>query len=108
MHAREFRHWPQHLFDRASYAQRIPGGRTKYAFRVQEIGRANGTCVHGVSANHSIGASDLQGRVLNDRKLYSNVEPVFDGPDPRSEERRVGKECVRTWRSRWSRVHKKK
>src|SRR3546814_14425380 len=28
--------------------------------------------------------------------------------DPRPEERRVGKECVRTIRSRWSRYHKKK
>src|SRR3546814_13244249 len=27
---------------------------------------------------------------------------------PRSEERRVGKECVSTCRSRWSRYHKKK
>src|SRR3546814_19799148 len=28
--------------------------------------------------------------------------------DPRSEERRVGKECVSTCRSRWSQAHKKK
>src|SRR3546814_18428459 len=26
----------------------------------------------------------------------------------RSEERRVGKQCVRTWRTRWSPVHEKK
>src|SRR3546814_17055931 len=28
--------------------------------------------------------------------------------DGRSDERRVGKECVRTWRSRWSQKHEKK
>src|SRR3546814_14583183 len=28
-------------------------------------------------------------------------------PDRRSEERRVGKECVRTWRFRWSTNHEK-
>src|SRR3546814_20243510 len=30
------------------------------------------------------------------------------GPPKRSEERRVGKECVSTWRSRWSPEHSKK
>src|SRR3546814_20981953 len=30
---------------------------------------------------------------------------VGSGPDARSEERRVGKECVRTCRSRWSPAH---
>src|SRR3546814_11268551 len=31
--------------------------------------------------------------------------PCFDGTPPRSEERRVGKECVGTFRSRWSTSH---
>src|SRR3546814_17206231 len=30
---------------------------------------------------------------------------VHGGPDDRSEERRVGKECVSTCRSRWSQYH---
>src|SRR3546814_19349829 len=30
---------------------------------------------------------------------------VLVDPKMRSEERRVGKECVSTWRSRWSRYH---
>src|SRR3546814_16015094 len=36
-----------------------------------------------------------------------DVEDPYRNSD-RSEERRVGKECVRTCSSRWSRVHKKK
>src|SRR3546814_15328751 len=31
------------------------------------------------------------------------IDKIF--PDPRSEERRVGKECVSTFRSRWSTKH---
>src|SRR3546814_3951245 len=32
-------------------------------------------------------------------------QDVVQGVDARSEERRVGKECVSTWRSRWSPYH---
>src|SRR3546814_16575147 len=35
-------------------------------------------------------------------------DPANRGADRRSEERRVGKECVRTCRSRWSPYHSKK
>src|SRR3546814_14224927 len=35
-------------------------------------------------------------------------EPAHDQQARRSEERRVGKECVSTCRSRWSRYHEKK
>src|SRR3546814_14449329 len=46
------------------------------------------------------------------RRLYSPEPPEIAGggqPWPhRSEERRVGKECVRTCRSRWSPYHYKK
>src|SRR3546814_14220156 len=38
---------------------------------------------------------------------YADGKPVFDVTF-RSEERRVGKECVSTCRSRWSPYHKKK
>src|SRR3546814_14554390 len=34
-----------------------------------------------------------------------DVDEVVDDIPPRSEERRVGKECVSTCRSRWSRYH---
>src|SRR3546814_10567257 len=44
--------------------------------------------------------------VLHDRRLqpFGNGRSVvdLDACQARSEERRVGKECVSTWRSRWS------
>src|SRR3546814_14873504 len=40
-------------------------------------------------------------------RTLTNEESIAAGIG-RSEERRVGKECVRTCRSRWSRYHKKK
>src|SRR3546814_17228689 len=41
------------------------------------------------------------------QKVSASVGPV-PTPSTRSEERRVGKECVSTCRSRWSPYHKKK
>src|SRR3546814_5649296 len=46
-------------------------------------------------------ASSFYGRV-------AAYEEGLDASDPRSEERRVGKECVGTCRSRWSPSHEKK
>src|SRR3546814_14492479 len=37
-----------------------------------------------------------------DNRLSEKMEPRAAAPHTRSEERRVGKECVRTCRSRWS------
>src|SRR3546814_20581045 len=37
----------------------------------------------------------------------ASVPPIFPAPIKRSEERRVGKECVSTGRSRWSPYHYK-
>src|SRR3546814_1080289 len=44
---------------------------------------------------------------LNDMgvNIVENEEASEDGDDSRSEERRVGKECVSTCRSRWSPYH---
>src|SRR3546814_18988834 len=42
---------------------------------------------------------------LADQLLVEADQLVADVADGRSEERRVGKECVRTWRSRWSPLH---
>src|SRR3546814_4804979 len=49
---------------------------------------------------------DREGARLEDRVRYrvQHEEPVV-APDRRSEERRVGKECVSTCRSRWSPYH---
>src|SRR3546814_16980267 len=45
---------------------------------------------------------------LNDYVAEVALKPVTDGNRTfRSEERRVGKECVRTCRSRWSPYHSK-
>src|SRR3546814_15596688 len=59
---------------------------------------------HGViAAQEDVDPDDLQERnkeLLIDRDIHSGVLPVL-----RSEERRVGKECVSTCRSRWSPYH---
>src|SRR3546814_16190527 len=41
------------------------------------------------------------------RTILVRTEDGLDGPAVRSEERRVGKECVSTCRSRWSPYHLK-
>src|SRR3546814_19339321 len=47
--------------------------------------------------------SAATGSGRNDR--LARLRHVGDGNEPRSEERRVGKECVSTCRSRWSPDH---
>src|SRR3546814_13157353 len=49
-------------------------------------------------------------RAADSTGLTSNINgfPVIASPRKRSEERRVGKECVSTCRSRWSPFHEKK
>src|SRR3546814_11145716 len=42
---------------------------------------------------------------LRPRPTLTMKDMGMGGMDPRSEERRVGKECVSTCRSRWSRYH---
>src|SRR3546814_16921515 len=39
------------------------------------------------------------------RRMGNNGQPTISSPHNRSEERRVGKECVSTCRSRWSPYH---
>src|SRR3546814_18154930 len=50
---------------------------------------------------------DQPGKIIALRVLLPVDEMVLrlDAQRIRSEERRVGKECVRTWRSRWSPYH---
>src|SRR3546814_15511567 len=65
-----------------------------------ELGKI--TTIH--ESQYSKGAATVQGR----RRIAAAVHP-HDGRKtvvpPRSEERRVGKECVSTCRSRWSPYH---
>src|SRR3546814_12126198 len=61
----------------------------------------------GIARHRAIGQRRIGGR----RKERQRVKIGAPRPRcvlPRSEERRVGKECVSTWRSRWSRYHQKK
>src|SRR3546814_11143895 len=56
------------------------------------------------------GAEDQFGRLFvvgDDRLLDACVNGCFDGGAERSEERRVGKECVSQCRSGWSPYHEK-
>src|SRR3546814_21192109 len=56
-------------------------------------------------------AGDFRGNLLSGGRYLSNfhlVEGIGTLGWARSEERRVGKECVRTFRSRWSPYHEKK
>src|SRR3546814_14190687 len=50
----------------------------------------------------------LTGMPASGASLLLNAEGVFTALLARSAERRVGKECVRTCRSRWSPYHSKK
>src|SRR3546814_14694512 len=57
------------------------------------------------------GSGGARGRtLLHAERLVVNrdVKPPIIAEAPRSEERRVGKECVRKCRSRWSPEHSKK
>src|SRR3546814_1119729 len=51
-------------------------------------------------ARHPVGAADIELRAAVRQR-----RAVGERPDARSEQRRVGKECVSTCRSRWSRYH---
>src|SRR3546814_14254689 len=53
---------------------------------------------------------DPNGRTATAKSYYTVVQTIFTLPPQiiRSEERRVGKECVSTCRSRWSPYHEKK
>src|SRR3546814_2939298 len=55
-----------------------------------------------IRVRYQRGRIALLGRHLADLKLESHMETLTQG---RSEERRVGKECVSTCRSRWSPYH---
>src|SRR3546814_19525706 len=65
----------------------------------------------GVAAGHGEGEREVAGRVDGDdseRDLVAAQVGPGRGAGARSEERRVGKECVGTGRFRWSPDHSKK
>src|SRR3546814_19166155 len=61
--------------------------------------------IGGGQAGARIGAGD--DRRAGEAHQIERQHEAFE-PPPRSEERRVGKECVSTCRSRWSPYHRKK
>src|SRR3546814_13993834 len=66
-----------------------------------EIERLEG---HASELEHAPEGAEPTGGIKNDPRSANSGGPLT----PRSEERRVGKECVSTCRSRWSPYHKKK
>src|SRR3546814_15084269 len=52
-----------------------------------------------------VGRANAAARVEPERTSYFNAIQQYAYTDGRSEERRVGKECVSTCRSRWSPYH---
>src|SRR3546814_15397085 len=58
-----------------------------------------------VVASFQHGTSRAQDPQLHTHNVIMNATRGEDGPWRRSEERRVGKECVSTCRSRWSPSH---
>src|SRR3546814_6550612 len=68
----------------------------------RDNGRSPGRCVEGTEGEH-ICPAVLE--VLHERSFRSSPRPHGGRRSGRSEERRVGKECVSTCRSRWSPYH---
>src|SRR3546814_1631979 len=63
-------------------------------------------CVPDMISNGQGASSEPdQGRPLEKKRNGINGDHVLSHPPCRSEERRVGKECVSTCRSRWSPYH---
>src|SRR3546814_13191430 len=82
---------------------------------LQSIGFLSNDCTpllmpNGEAISHPnfVRLETIAGRASNLRYMRQAMDR-YDGVDqPRSEERRVGKECVSTCRSRWSPYHYKK
>src|SRR3546814_11841720 len=93
-----------HTLTALGYLEKNPETR-RYRMTVRALDLAHGFLITDPLINegllHLIDASERAGETLNMGKL--------DGSDfiyiARSEERRVGKECVSTCRSRWSPYH---
>src|SRR3546814_14677317 len=101
--------------------------RAKYNAVIEEIAKLTGEGRPVLVGTTSVEISELLSRMLKLRGIRHNVlnaklhqkeadivaeagigGTVTIAPNMRSEERRVGKECVSTCRSRWSAEHKKK
>src|SRR3546814_16321769 len=77
--------------------------------RMAEAGGVQKEGARGIVAmlvgEHAVEHQDLLSLRMAVRAKRRRGVIAHDGGDPRSEERRVGKECVSTCRSRWSPYH---
>src|SRR3546814_6156045 len=81
--------------------------KTAYEMRISDW--SSDVCSSDLHAPHrSAGDGNKNDRVRHDvllRVVLNTWRPYASGRPERSEERRVGKECVSTCRSRWSPYH---
>src|SRR3546814_14826761 len=83
-----------------------------YARRVDDLGDGAHDLLYAYCSTYAYGVGDVDLVAAQGQKALGNVNHRFDGgfalvgaAQGRSEERRVGKECVSTCRSRWSPIH---
>src|SRR3546814_15656473 len=81
----------QHHFGRIFYNQSVMS-----AAGIPQIAIVMGSCTAGGAYVPAL---------CDETVIVRNQGTIFLGGPPRSEERRVGKECVSTCRSRWSPAH---
>src|SRR3546814_20947667 len=106
------------LFDKAEITERaVSREELEAAIEADEDGHVHGPgCGHDHDHDHgdkpkAKKAAAKKKDVTADETVKASAEEKPDKKAPaknRSEARRVGKECVRKWRYRWSRYHTKK
>src|SRR3546814_16515950 len=86
-----------------AYANEIAGQKAEYAHQLAKIGKPMDRAEWWMTPQ-TVNAVNLP--VQNALNFPAAIlQPPFFNPQARSEERRVGKECVRTCRSRWAPAH---
>src|SRR3546814_16086582 len=98
---------PRPLRARATLASPSKSGAEGYAEAVGVTGPAQRSRLFNDAAHHALGDHVAEARYWKAMAEAPAREPLDRAQyaDMRSEERRVGKECVSTGRSRWSPYH---
>src|SRR3546814_9357467 len=86
--------------EQTGFAEHVAALQADFAFVIGGFARSNGEC----HRHHGIEFVDV-GDVVHERQWLAGMDETDGGRVARSEERRVGKECVSTCRSRWSPYH---
>src|SRR3546814_14889753 len=89
------------LPDGFSYGSNVYDGPVNFTYTSRQRGEVDNYAVYLFDAM-KLGKFELNGGVRYERSSGSRRTGLGV---TRSEERRVGKECVSTWRSRWSPCH---